>query len=104
MRVVAAFDCQQAVRIGTVCCVGLASLPGSDEVGVAAVEALWAELGIYGVGPVAVVAPFIGRVPRGDDLDDHVIRADAERRVAEWNSRCGAVEMVNGDAAERRAF
>ena len=79
-----------------------ARLPGSDEVWVAAVKAVWAELGIDRVGPAAVTGLVVGGVPRRDDLDDEVIRADAERGVAERDSCRGAVEVVNGDAAECR--
>jgi hypothetical protein len=101
-RVVAAFDRQQAACVGSVRGVGLGRLSGSDEVWVAAVKAVWAEFGIDRVGPAAVTGLVVGGVPRRHDLDDEVIRADAERGVAERDSCRGAVEVVNGDAAECR--
>jgi hypothetical protein len=44
----------------------------------------------------------IGGVPRRDDLNDEVFRADAERGFVERHTCRRAVKVMNGDAAEGR--
>jgi hypothetical protein len=73
----------------SVCGVGLAGLPRPDEVGVAAVKAVRAQVGIHGVGPVAMVGAVAVGVPRRDDFDDQVIRANA--RAATGRYRAGTL-------------
>jgi hypothetical protein len=75
--------------------VGLAGLPGSDEVWVAAAECVWADFGIDGVGPVAVVGYLVGVVGGSHAATISTTKLSERMPNAGVESRRNATERVS---------